>query len=422
MNITQFKAFRHLSKNKNIVIQRPSKGNTIVILDKISYISAIEEILNDRTKFSNLDIPAGRETNYITNLEKRISSGLKLLKDKEIIDKAAYKNFKPVESRPGVLYGLVKVHKEAKNGLLPFRPIVLPISKPTYKLAKYLLPFLTPLTQNESTVTDSFRFAEEICKQNPYLYMASLDLESLFTNIPLDETIDISIDSLYKDDENSPKIPQDVFRNLLTVAPKESFFMFNNKFYKQIDGVAMGSPLGPALANIFMCSFRNKWLKDCTHSLKPVFYRRYVDNIFIMFSSLNQVEKFKKYLFSKHPNMKFSLEKENDDHLSFLDINIFREKGKFVTNVYRKKNFSGVFTNFNSFIPEIYKTGLIESLLCRCFNLSSDFMKFHREINILKGMVYKTKYRRDLVDKWIKKLLDKVLTRKVVVSTVAKKT
>ena len=118
--------------------------------------------------------------------------------------------------------------------------------------------------------------------------------------------------------------------------------------------------------------------------------------------------------------MKFPLEKENN--LSFLDINIFREKGKFVTNVYRKKNFSGVFTNFNSFIPEIYKTGLIESLLCRCFNLSSDFMKFHREINILKGMMYKTKYPCDFVDKWIKKLLDKVLTRKVVGSTVPKKT
>ena len=55
--------------------------------------------------------------------------------------------------------------------------------------------------------------------------------------------------------------------------PKNRFFMFNNKFYKQIDGVAMGSLLGPALANIFMCNFENKWLKDCPHSLKPVFYR-----------------------------------------------------------------------------------------------------------------------------------------------------
>ena len=154
---------------------------------------------------------------------------------------------------------------------------------PTYKLAKFLLPLLTPLTQNEYSVTGSFHFAEEICKQDTNLYMASLDVDSLFTNIPLDKTINICIDSLYKDDENTTKTPKDVFRNLLTVATKESFFMFNNKFAKQIDGVAMGSPLGPALANIFMCNFENKWLKDCPHSLKPVFYRRVVDNILYCF-------------------------------------------------------------------------------------------------------------------------------------------
>ena len=64
------------------MIQKADQDNTIVILDRISYISATEEILNDHIKFSNIDIPAGREINYITNLEKRISSDLKLLKDK----------------------------------------------------------------------------------------------------------------------------------------------------------------------------------------------------------------------------------------------------------------------------------------------------------------------------------------------------
>ena len=68
--------------------------------------------------------------------------------------------------------------------------------------------------------------------------------------------------------------------------------MFKNKFFKQIDGVAMWSPLALALANIFMFSFENKCLKDCTHSLEPVFYRRYVDDIFILLSSLDQAEKF----------------------------------------------------------------------------------------------------------------------------------
>ena len=212
---------------------------------------------------------------------------------------------------------LGNVHKENNNRLSSSRLILSAIGMPTYKLGKLLLPFLTPQTQNESTFTYPFHLVEEICKQDPNLYMASLDVDSLFTNIPLDETIDICIGSLYKDDENTPKIPNDISRNLPPVATIESFFMFNNKFYKQIDDVAMGSPLDPAPASIFMCSFQNKCLKDCPGSMKPVFYRWYVDDIFVLFFSLSQAEKLKKYLSSKHPNINFVLEKENNGRLSF---------------------------------------------------------------------------------------------------------
>ena len=176
--------------------------------------------------------------------------------------------------------------------------------------------------------------------------MASLDVDSLFTNIPLDEAIDISVDNLYNDNENPPNIQKYDFRYLLNIATKESFFMFNNKSYKQVDGVAMGSPLGPALANIFMCSFESKWLRDCPNDFKPVCYRRYVDDIFALFSSPDHADKFKEYLSSKHPNINFSIKKEKDSCSPFLDVNIFRENEKFATNVYRKKTFSGVYRNF----------------------------------------------------------------------------
>ena len=88
--------------------------------------------------------------------------------------------------------------------------------------------------------------------------MASLDVDSLFTNIPLDENIDICVENLYNDNKNPPNIPKHDFQNNFHLAIKEYFFMFNKKYYKQVDGVAMGSPLGPALANIFMCSFESK--------------------------------------------------------------------------------------------------------------------------------------------------------------------
>ena len=210
---SEFKALERLPKNENIVIQEADKGNTVAILDKCSYISAIEEIINDNSKFSKLDIPAGKEINHIVNLEKRFTSELKLLKDKEIIGKSTYKSIKPVGSSPGFLYGSCKINKETSNEVPPFHPILSAIDTPTYKLAKFLLKFLAPLTANEYTVIDSFHFAEEICQQDSNLHMASLDVYSLFTSIPLDETIDICVGNLYNDKENPPNILKHDFRN-----------------------------------------------------------------------------------------------------------------------------------------------------------------------------------------------------------------
>ena len=147
------------------------------------------------------------------------------------------------------------------------------------KLLILHLVWKTLSTANEFTVIDSLHFAEKICQQDSTLHMTSLDVYSLFTNIPLEETTNICVDNLYNDNENPPKIPKHNFRNLLNIATKETFFMFNNKYYKQVDGVAMGSPLGPALANIFMCNFESKWLHDCPNDFMPVFYRRYIDDI-----------------------------------------------------------------------------------------------------------------------------------------------
>ena len=84
--------------------------------------------------------------------------------------------------------------------------------------------------------------------------------------------------------------PKDVLRNLYNAVMAESFFMFNNKVYKQIDGVTMTSPLGPALPKFFVDNFKNKCLKDCPHGLNPLFYKQYVDDIFVLFYSFNHAK------------------------------------------------------------------------------------------------------------------------------------
>ena len=73
-------------------------------------------------------------------------------------------------------------------------------------------------------------------------------------------------------------------------------FTFNNKFYIQVDGVAMGSSLGPTLANIFLSHHEENWLNKCPIKFKPSFYRRYVDDIFVLFESSESADSFRKYI------------------------------------------------------------------------------------------------------------------------------
>ena len=87
--------------------------------------------------------------------------------------------------RPGVMYGLFKIHKPLVNNIPKLRPILSAIGTGTYKWAKFFVPLLRPFTSNSFTVKDSFEFAKNIFQQNFELYMASLDIDSLFTNIPL---------------------------------------------------------------------------------------------------------------------------------------------------------------------------------------------------------------------------------------------
>ena len=169
-------------------------------------------------------------------------------------------------------------------------------------MAKFLVPILNPITRNEYTVSDSFSFAKEITDFNATdKVMASFDVKSLFTQIPLKETIDICVEESFKNlaDHNGEVLeplrcsyrnndsffnPQH-FKKLLELATLDMHFFFNGTLYKQIDGVAMGSPLGPTLANAFMCHWERKWLNECPPDFKPVLYKRYVDDTFLIFKS-----------------------------------------------------------------------------------------------------------------------------------------
>ena len=102
-----------------------------------------------------------------------------------------------IGTHPGILYGLPKVHKIVIDNIPKFRPILSAIGTPVCQIAKFLVPILSPLTVNDYTVKDSFSFAKEVVNFDHSLFIASLDVESLFTIIPTDETIKNTVDDLF---------------------------------------------------------------------------------------------------------------------------------------------------------------------------------------------------------------------------------
>ena len=192
--------------------------------------------------------------------------------------------------------------------------------------------------------------------------MASLDIESLFTNISLEETIKICCDSLYKNQELLSNISKNQFEKLLRAARCDNYFCLMEPFMNKLMGVAMGSPLGPSLANAFLAHYGQIWLHNCPDEFNPVFCKRYVNDIFALFRSPHHHEKFNEYLNTKHANIKFTNEKEINGSLPFLDVLISRNNKGFTTTVYHKLTFSGVYSNFNSFIADEYKQVLIFTL------------------------------------------------------------
>ena len=143
----------------------------------------------------------------------------------------------------------------------------------------------------------------------PKKFLVSYDLTSLFTNIPLQVTIDIAINFIFNHNPNL----------YITRKELQELFLFaTSQFYNWIDGVAMGSPLAAVLANT-MGFHESKWLNEYNLN-KPKFYLRYVNDILAAFVNEQDSLNFENFLNNKHPNIKFTIEKKINLSIAFLDV------------------------------------------------------------------------------------------------------
>ena len=187
-------------------------------------------------------------------LENRLQKRLHQLFRRKFISKEVYEFIHPVGSQRPRMYGLPKIHKLG----IPLCPILAMCHSAQHSLAKWLVEVLNPVLEFYSgcCVKDSFTFSSIIrrlplCNESQFL--VSYDIVSLFTNIPLDETISICADFLYCGPSTIVlPFPEEFFIELMGIATKSVSFSFNEIMYCQIEGISMGSPLGPILANIFV--------------------------------------------------------------------------------------------------------------------------------------------------------------------------
>ncbi|XP_046382357.1 uncharacterized protein LOC124153305 [Ischnura elegans] len=210
----------------------------------------------------------------------------------------------------------------------PLRPIVSAIVAPTYNLARYLAGILSPYVGGcEHHIKNSAEFVgtlEELRTDENDL-LVSLDVVSLFTRVPLQDTLKLLAD---KFDHRTVKL----FLRTLT----STYFQYRGEFYEQADGVAMGSPLSPVIANFFMEHLEEKALNSAP--LRPKVFFRYVDDTFLIWPhGRESLDAFLNHMNGQHPNISFTMKVEENRRLPFLDILVHRRlDGTLGHSVYRK--------------------------------------------------------------------------------------
>lgn len=370
----EFKAIRDLNKDGSILVLTADKGNATVVMDTVDYRTKIKDLLDPNTYKELAQDPT-----------QRLVRKTKMMVGNSSLAEEVKKKICRSEAVAPRLYGLYKIHKVN----VPLRPIVSAIGSPTYDLAKHLTSLLHPhIGQTETYVKDSTHFIEKIkhleLDENDTL--VSFDVVSLFTKVPLNEAMEY-ISAIF------PMDISNLFRHCLTT----TYFAWDSKFYEQTEGVAMGSPLSPVVANFFMEKFEQQALRNAPN--KPKVWFRYVDDTFVIWShGPEKLQEFLQHINSIHENIQFTMETEENNKIAFLDVLLTRRGKHLGHTVYRKPTHTDRYLQRNSNHHPCQKFGIIKTLTERARRICEP-NAIDKELEHLKKALMANGYSKQEIQK-----------------------
>jgi hypothetical protein len=385
ISITDFYKIKDFIKKKPFKILNCDKniGSAIIsheLFLKISYIH-----LDDRTNFSTL------ESDPLDSTTKLISDKLLELKLSKDLSNNLAKVLLVKNPKLGKFNILPKLHK-SKFGT---RPIINSIDHPTSNISQFLDFILQPFVKtSQSFIKDSQNLIQKLeLKEFPdNIKIYSLDFESLYSNINLSHALTIISEFMSNKLSNSQITPIG-FYNLLKILFDNNVFTFQNKFYRQIKGIAMGSKCGPSIANIYLSCLEKSFL--IIH--KPLFYGRYIDDILcILFDSfdINILLNYFDYL---------KLNLMCDKVVNFLDLNISYDKSskriKFSLYIKPTNTFSYLLTYSNH--PDFVILNLPKGIFIRVRRINSSIIDFYYFSTKIALQLSSRGYNFDLMCKFI---------------------
>jgi len=336
--------------------------------------------------------------------EERIVGILKKMKQDGLINEAMYEKMKPIGSQPPNLYGLAKVHKTN----IPVRPVLSMPGSAYHKVAIQVAEWLAKVP--ECQINSSTKMISDGVKKirmKPDEELISFDVVSLYTNVPVLESINVCAELLFREDREKPPIDKETFVQLAKIASCDVIMSTHDGYYQQVDGLAMGSPPAPHLANGWLSQFDSLIQGDAK------MFSRYMDDI-LRDIKTGEAEQKLSQLNNLHPNLSFTIEREKDGKLPFLDMLLMHQGEELTSTWFSKPTDTGLILNYHALAPKRYKRSVVSGFVHRIFRACSTWMHIHECLQRAKKILEHNQYPPAFYDPIIQQTLRDILDEKTV--------